>query len=72
MARAALGWSTKKLADAAAVGVNTVSRFEQGGNTTLQTIKHLSRALSAAGVEFIPENGKGPGVRLSKAAKSKA
>ena len=32
----------------------------------------IRRALEAAGVEFIDENGGGPGVRLRKAAKDKS
>jgi transcriptional regulator with XRE-family HTH domain len=33
MARAALGWSTRKLAELADVGLNTVNRFEGGMNS---------------------------------------
>jgi ribosome-binding protein aMBF1 (putative translation factor) len=68
MARAALGWSTGDLAREAQVGIATVNRFETGQaipiNATLAAIK---RALEAGGVEFIPENGGGAGVRLRKA-----
>lgn len=31
-----------------------------------QTVADIQRALEAAGVEFIDENGGGPGMRLSK------
>ncbi|WP_442582531.1 helix-turn-helix domain-containing protein [Mesorhizobium sp. ASY16-5R] len=65
--RALLNWSQQQLADAARVGVVTVRQFENGGseprNATLDVIR---RALEAAGVEFIPENGGGAGVRLRK------
>ncbi len=67
MARAALGWSTIDLARKADVGVATVNRFETGQATTIPaTLAAIQRALEAAGVEFIPENGGGAGVRLRK------
>lgn len=66
MARAALDWSAKTLADKANVGVNTINRFEQGKDTLASTVAKIETALSPF-VEFIPENGSGPGVRLKKA-----
>lgn len=66
MARAALSWSAQKLADAAAVGINTVNRYERGGDARMSSVEKMRRALEAAGVEFIAENGGGPGVRLRK------
>ncbi|WP_408903995.1 helix-turn-helix domain-containing protein [Rhodopila sp.] len=69
MARVALGWSAAKLAGAAKVGVATVNRFESGAATPIPaTLAAIERALEAAGVEFIPENGGGAGVRLRKAS----
>ncbi len=38
----------------------------------MSTIAALKTALEAAGVEFIDENGGGPGVRLRKAADGEA
>lgn len=66
MARAALDWGVKDLSQAAGVGVNTVTRFENGRNVTTDTIRKLQDAFIKAGVEFISENGSGPGVRLKK------
>jgi transcriptional regulator with XRE-family HTH domain len=66
MARVALGWSTADLARAAKVGVNTVNRFELGQDARLSSVGKMRSALEAAGVEFIAENGGGPGVRLRK------
>jgi transcriptional regulator with XRE-family HTH domain len=67
MARVALGWSAAKLAEAAHVGIATVNRFEAGANTPIPaTLAAIERALEAAGVEFIDENGGGAGVRLRK------
>ena len=40
--------------------------FERGAELKERPIEALQRALEAAGVEFIRENGGGPGVRLKK------
>lgn len=66
MARAALDWTTQQLAVAAGVGVNTVNRFEAGQDARVSSVEKMRGALEAAGVEFIPENGGGAGVRLKK------
>ena len=68
-ARALLRWSAADLASAASLGANTVRRAEvMEGTTSLTTANELAirRALEAAGVEFIDENGGGAGVRLRK------
>jgi hypothetical protein len=66
-ARALLRWSAQDLARASALGVNTIRRAEIAEHEiSLTAANHLAvrRALEAAGVEFIDENGGGPGVRL--------
>jgi predicted transcriptional regulator len=66
-ARALLAWSQSDLASAAGVSVPTVARLETGDGDLggrLSTITAIRAALEAAGVEFIPQNGGGPGVRL--------
>jgi hypothetical protein len=68
-ARALLRWSAADLARHSALGVNTIRRAEIADNlTSLTTANDLAirRALEAAGIEFISENGGGPGVRLRK------
>lgn len=66
-ARGLLDWSQQRLAGAAAVGVSTVRDFEKGRRTPIQgNLAAIRAALEAAGVEFIEENGGGPGVRLKK------
>lgn len=66
-ARALLDWSQQQLATAAAVGVVTVRQFEAGAAEPRRaTIDVITRALTEAGVIFVPENGEGPGVRLRK------
>ncbi|HTO33164.1 MAG TPA: transcriptional regulator, partial [Pararhizobium sp.] len=57
----------KDLAQAARIGVATVSRAEvEEGRTTLTTanLKAIRLALESVGIEFIPENGGGVGVRF--------
>jgi predicted transcriptional regulator len=66
-ARALLGWSQQDLALSAKVSEPTVKRLEAsegpiGGRA--ETIDKLLFALENAGIEFITENGGGPGVRL--------
>ena len=67
MARAAVGWGVRELAERAGVTANTVTRIENGADAKQSTIDSLQRALEAAGVEFT--NGDQPGVRLSPASK---
>ncbi|CAN7516768.1 helix-turn-helix domain-containing protein [Mesorhizobium caraganae] len=66
MARAAVGWGVRELAEKAGVTANTVTRIENGSDAKQSTVAALRAALEAAGVEFIPENGGGAGVRLRK------
>ena len=66
MARAAVGWGIRDLAQEADIAVSTVSRFEAGENINVSSLTAMTSALEIAGVEFIPENGGGPGVRLRK------
>jgi transcriptional regulator with XRE-family HTH domain len=71
MARAALRWTTQQLAEAADVGVNTINRFEGGGDARLSSVEKVKEALLVGGIEFIAENGGGPGVRLAKGKKGR-
>lgn len=66
MALAALGWGTRDLASAAKVSLDTIARFKRGEEIKERTADAIRSALEAAGVEFIAENGGGPGVRLKK------
>src|SRR5947209_2405219 len=68
-ARALVKWRAKDLARESAVGVATIRRAELTENETSMTAANdlaVRRALEAAGVEFIDENGGGAGVRLRK------
>ncbi|WP_205826794.1 transcriptional regulator [Mesorhizobium zhangyense] len=66
MARAALEWGVLDLAREAAVSTQTIVRFERGEVLKQTTHDRLRDAFKAAGIEFIPENGGGPGVRLAR------
>ena len=73
-ARALLRWSAADLANESALGANTIRRAEVAEDGTSLTAANelaIRRALEAAGVEFIDENGGGPGVRLRKSGKEK-
>jgi ribosome-binding protein aMBF1 (putative translation factor) len=73
-ARALLRWSADELARETTVGVTTIRRAELSEcETSMTTANDLAvrRALESAGVEFIDENGGGPGVRLRKGAQKK-
>ena len=68
-ARSLLAWSQEDLAAAADISVPTIKRLEAqdgplGGRD--ETGVKIRSALESAGVEFIDENGGGPGVRLRK------
>jgi transcriptional regulator with XRE-family HTH domain len=73
MARAALNWTVRDLADSTKLHRNTITNIETGryagDAATLDTIETVLRK---AGVEFIDENGGGPGVRLRKRQQKKA
>jgi hypothetical protein len=71
-ARASLRWSALDLAAASKVGVATIRRVEVvDGEIPVTSANEaaLRQALENAGVEFINENGGGPGVRLRKPEK---
>jgi hypothetical protein len=68
-ARSLLAWSQEQLAIAADVPIPTIKRLEaQDGplGDRDETGMKIRSALESAGIEFIDENGGGPGVRLRK------
>jgi transcriptional regulator with XRE-family HTH domain len=74
-ARALLAWSQEQLAAAADISIPTIKRLEAsdgplGGRS--ETGDKIRKTLEVAGVEFINENGGGPGVRLRKVPKEKS
>lgn len=66
-ARGLIAWSQKQLAAEANVALRTLINFEKMDRAPrASTIAAIRAALESAGVEFIPENGGGAGVRLRK------
>jgi len=57
MARAALGWGVRDLAAKAGINPNTVTRIETGGGVQSSNLQKMEKALEAASIEFLPENG---------------
>ncbi|WP_339862618.1 hypothetical protein [Paremcibacter congregatus] len=67
MARGHLKWSVRELATKAGLGISTIQRMEAVDDVPVVSTKNLTLvqlALEAAGIEFIPENGGGAGVRV--------
>jgi transcriptional regulator with XRE-family HTH domain len=72
MARAALNWTVRDLAEATGLHRNTITNIEIGRYAgDRKSLERIEAALRKAGVEFIDENGGGPGVRLRKRSKEK-
>jgi hypothetical protein len=68
-ARALVKWSAEDLARQSSVSLRTIRRAELTDHQTSMIAANdlaIRRAFEQAGVEFIDENGGGPGVRLKK------
>lgn len=65
-ARALLNWSQKQLAEESGISFPTIKRMEAvgPGRSSAETVAAVQGAMENAGVEFIPSNGGGEGVRL--------
>jgi transcriptional regulator with XRE-family HTH domain len=66
-ARALLRWEQRDLAKASSVSLPTIKRLESRPGPLgahVSTVAALRKALESGGVDFIDENGGGPGVRL--------
>jgi predicted transcriptional regulator len=74
-ARALLGWSQENLVEKSGLSYPTIARIEAASDGEIAgrstTAEKIVAALEKGGVEFIEENGGGPGVRLRKHAKRK-
>src|SRR3954454_16454155 len=68
-ARALIRWRAEDLARSSSVSLATIKRAELSERETSMTAANdaaVRAALEGAGIEFIDENGGGPGVRLRK------
>lgn len=64
-ARALIKWTQQDLENASGVSLSAIKTFEDGSRSPIsRNLEAIENALISAGVEFIPENGGGPGVRL--------
>ncbi len=70
-ARVFLEWEQKELAERSGLSLPTVQRMEKLGleRSSVANANKLKLALETAGIEFIPENGGGVGVRLRDRSK---
>ncbi len=58
-------WSAERLSQASAVDLETILNFEvRFRRPEEKTLRRLRITLEAAGVMFVPENGRGAGVRF--------
>jgi len=68
-ARSMLRLEQSRLAEMAGVSLPTIKRLEKIEGAVsghVGTIEAIKSALESAGIEFLPENGGGPGVRLRR------
>ncbi len=63
-ARALLDWTQNQLSAATNISAVSIRAFEKGGAMRESNKVTIVHAFLEAGVEFIPENGGGAGVRL--------
>jgi predicted transcriptional regulator len=73
-ARALLEWSQGDLVRESGLSLTTIRRMEDTsigpGKSSAENVSAVQRALETAGVQFIPENGGGAGVRLAQRSSS--
>jgi len=66
-ARALLKWSAEVLSNKSGVGIATIKRYDVSEgvpNANVRTLTAIKNTLEEAGIEFIGEPDKNPGVRL--------
>lgn len=67
-ARALLRWDQSTIAERAGVSIETIKRLEKMDgpllSTKTATLHALEKAFEAAGLDFIPANGGGAGIRF--------
>jgi len=64
-ARALINFTQPRLAETAGLGLSTVVDFErERRRVSTEAIQKMTQALQDAGIDFIPKNGGGLGVRF--------
>jgi transcriptional regulator with XRE-family HTH domain len=61
MARAALNWGVREVAEITGLSANTIVRFEGGKKANVSTQKLIREAFEAAGVRFTQRGVEPPG-----------
>ncbi len=64
--RAMAGVTKAQLATRVGISTTAMNNIEHGADAKCSTLRAMQAALEKAGVEFIADNGGGPGVRLRK------
>lgn len=65
-----LGWAREELAEASSIHLRTIVDFEREARWPRETtLKALQAALEVAGVTFLADDGKGPGLRTKPESK---
>lgn len=69
-ARIFLDLDQKHVAEMTGLSTQTIHRMENlgTGRSSAENVEKVRKALEGAGIEFLPENGGGSGVRLRKSA----
>ncbi|GLS20706.1 transcriptional regulator [Labrys miyagiensis] len=65
-ARGLLNLTQQDLAELSQVSLRTIVQLERGNKVSGSVLTALQLSLEAAGVEFIPDNGGGAGVRFKE------
>lgn len=67
-ARGLLNWTQQELSTRSMLSLTTIKRMEAlgTGRSSAANVQAVRQVLETAGVQFIPENGGGAGVRLAK------
>jgi DNA-binding XRE family transcriptional regulator len=65
-ARGLLNLTQQDLAELSQVSLRTIVQLERGNKVSGSVLTALQLSLEAAGIEFIPDNGGGAGVRFKE------
>ncbi|WP_354347267.1 helix-turn-helix domain-containing protein [Phyllobacterium ifriqiyense] len=66
LARVALGWGVRQLAETANVSTQTISRLERGEQLRASTLDGVRQVFEAAGIEFQWSEGGDFGIMIKK------
>ena len=62
-----LSWTRRELAEKASVAERTIIDFERGARRPhKRTLTALRNAVESSGIEILPDDGNGPGLRMRR------